>query len=80
MARVARCARMNEPTRAPPVLVTCLRCGRETDTWVSVLWQRERDREGDVEITASTALATLCEPCAALVHEAVLVAVDVATQ
>lgn len=69
---------MNE-SAAPPVLVTCLRCGREVRNWVAVLWQHEHDRDGDVEIIQANALAILCLLCADIVHDAVRTAVDAAT-
>jgi hypothetical protein len=71
---------MTKPSGAPPVLITCLRCGREVDRWVSVLWQPERDGCGDVEIVSSEALAILCSECAGEVREAVRAAVDAATR
>ena len=70
---------MNEPTVPPPVLVTCLRCGREVSKWVVVLWQHEHDSDGDVEVIQADALAILCLLCAAVVHDAVRAAVDSAT-
>ncbi|HEX2299392.1 MAG TPA: hypothetical protein VHH34_12910 [Pseudonocardiaceae bacterium] len=70
---------MNEPATVPPVLVTCLRCGREASDWIAVLWQREHDRDGDVEVIQAEALAILCLICADVVHDAVRTAVDIAT-
>ncbi len=75
-----RCAGMNnEPAAAPPVLVTCLRCGGEVSDWIAVLWQQEHDRDGDVEIVQANALAILCLICAGIVQDAVWRAVDIAT-
>lgn len=70
---------MNGPVASPPVLVTCLRCGREVSTWTVVLWQSERDRGGAVEVVGGEALAILCPLCAEAVQEAVRTAVDSAT-
>jgi hypothetical protein len=70
---------MNEPAVPPPVLVTCLRCGREISNWIAVLWQHEHDRDGDVEVIQTNALAILCLTCAGIVHDAVRRTVDIAT-
>lgn len=70
---------MSKPTVPPPVLVTCLRCGREVSKWVAVLWQHEHDRDGDVEVVMADALAILCLLCADEVQDAVRAAVDSAT-
>jgi hypothetical protein len=70
---------MNDPAAAPPVLVTCLRCGREVSSWIVVLWQHEHDRDGDVEVIQANALAILCLICGGLVRDAVWGAVDSAT-
>ena len=67
---------MSEPAGTSRVLVTCLRCGHEVDNWVVVLWQHERDRDGDVHAIGAEALAILCLGCAAVVRDAVCAAVD----
>lgn len=70
---------MSEPPVSPRVEVTCLRCGREVGAWVVVLWQYERDRDGDVEVIQAEALAILCLFCVDDVQDTVRVAVDRAT-
>jgi hypothetical protein len=72
-------APMSELTDAPPVLITCLRCGLEASRWVTIIWQHEQDRDGDVEVVSSDALAILCAPCGTQVCDAVRAAVDAAT-
>ena len=71
---------MSGPTVPSPVLVTCLRCGREVCKWVVMLWQHERDHDGDVEVVQADALAILCQVCAGVVQDAVRTAVDRATR
>lgn len=70
---------MSEPSVAPRVQVTCLRCGSEVSKWVVVLWQYEHDRDGDVEVLQAEALAILCLLCVDDVQDTVRAAVDRAT-